>query len=62
MFLFYSVVKSGQFVGVAKLTSTYKEESFPLWWESKKWKGHFSVQWIQVKDVVNKNFEHLKNT
>lgn len=61
VFLFFSVVRSGQFVGVARLTSRYKEDSFPFWWQSKKWKGHFNVQWLQVKDIVNKNFEHLNN-
>ncbi|KAM3140207.1 hypothetical protein pb186bvf_007760 [Paramecium bursaria] len=61
VYLFYSVVKSGQFVGVAKLSSGYKEESFQYWWEIKKWKGHFDVQWLYVKDIINKHFEQLKN-
>ncbi|CAD8061228.1 unnamed protein product [Paramecium sonneborni] len=62
VYLFFSVVRSGQFVGVAKLTSGYKDESFQYWWEIKKWKGHFNVQWLYVKDVPNKHFEHLKNS
>ncbi|CAD8141602.1 unnamed protein product [Paramecium pentaurelia] len=62
VYLFFSVVRSGQFVGVAKLTSGYKEESFQYWWEIKKWKGHFNVQWLYVKDVPNKHFEHLRNS
>ena len=33
VYLFFSVVRSGQFVGLAKLTSGYKEESFQYWWE-----------------------------
>ena len=61
VFLFYSVVKSGQFVGVAKLVSDLQDESFPYWWQLKKWKGHFKVQWVQVKDIPNKHLEQFLN-
>jgi hypothetical protein len=32
IYLFYSVVKSGQFVGVAKMKSDLQDESFSYWW------------------------------
>ena len=36
VFLFYSVVKSGQFVGVARLASNKFDETFDLWWQHSK--------------------------
>lgn len=32
VFLFYSVVKSGQFVGAAELISNKHDDSFEFWW------------------------------
>lgn len=32
VYLFFSVVKSGQFIGVAKLKSSFQEETFSYWW------------------------------
>lgn len=61
IFLFYSVVKSGQFVGVARMKSNLKEETFPYWWHNTKWKGHFEIEWLFIKDVTYKNFENLNN-
>ena len=45
IFLFFSVVKSGMFEGVARLTSGINEETFPYWWEdhSLKFKGFFRI-------------------
>ncbi|EGR27167.1 YTH YT521-B-like family protein, putative [Ichthyophthirius multifiliis] len=61
VFLFFSVVKSGQFVGVAKLKSGFIDETFSYWWQPLKFKGHFKLEWVFVKDVKQKNFEDLKN-
>ncbi|KAL4495563.1 hypothetical protein ABPG72_020304 [Tetrahymena utriculariae] len=61
VYLFFSVVKSGQFIGVAKLKSSFQEETFSYWWQPHKFKGHFKIEWVFVKDVKQKAFEGLKN-
>jgi len=59
IFLFYSVVRSGQFVGVAQMTSKIIEKSFQFWWEPEKWVNHFQIKWQFIKDVPYKYFSHL---
>jgi hypothetical protein len=56
-------VKSGHFEGVARLASSYNEETFPYWWENQhgKFKGHFDIEWIYIKDINYRHFEGLKN-
>lgn len=52
LYLFFTVVKSGQFVGVAQMTSELKfNQIFNYWWEELKWSGVFDVRWIYIKDV-----------
>jgi hypothetical protein len=48
---------------VARLASGYNEETFPFWWENQngKFKGHFEIEWIYVKDITYKHFNGLKN-
>ena len=63
-YLFFSVVKSGMFEGVAKLSSGMHEQTFPYWWENHtlKFKGFFKIEWVYLKDVNYKHFDQLFNT
>jgi hypothetical protein len=51
------------FSGVARLASNYEEDTFPYWWENHtlKFKGHFKIEWIYIKDINNKHFINLEN-
>jgi hypothetical protein len=62
-YLFFSAVKSGHFEGVARLISGYHEETFPFWWENQhgKFKGHFELEWIYIKDITYKHFDGILN-
>ena len=62
-YLFFSAVKSGHFQGVARLASGYHEETFPFWWENQhgKFKGHFDIEWLYIKDITYRYFEGLRN-
>jgi len=48
---------------VARLASGHFDETFPFWWENQhgKFKGHFEVEWIYVKDIGYRHFDGLKN-
>jgi len=59
IYLFYSVVKSGQFVGVAQMTSEIQETSSNLWWEADKWLNQFEIKWVFIKDISYKWFSHV---
>jgi hypothetical protein len=62
IFLFFSVNSSGRFIGCAKLTSKYNNDSnFVYWTHSDKWKGYFNVTWLIIKDIPNYLLRHLKN-
>jgi len=61
VYLFYSVVKSGQFVGVARLLSGLTQEDFAYWWQPFKWKNYFKVEWLFIKDIPYKAFDNLNN-
>ena len=56
-----SVVKSGQFVGVAKMASNIQDKNFPYWWQMNKWRGQFQLKWLFIKDIPYKNFEKIYN-
>lgn len=61
IFYLFSVVKSQQFLGVARMTSDFEpKKSFKYWWEECKWFGSFSLEWIYVKDIREKQFEHIR--
>ncbi|KAI3406883.2 hypothetical protein KGF56_000175 [Candida oxycetoniae] len=61
IFLFFSVNSSGKFCGVSQMTGPidYTQTS-DIWCEHSKWKGVFPVEWLLIKDVPNKYFQHLK--
>ncbi len=60
LFLFFSVNGSGQFVGVAKMTSEVNfTEKFAHWLQEGKWMGKFKVEWVFVKDIPNREFKSI---
>jgi hypothetical protein len=59
IFLFFSVNASGQFLGVAKMTTDVEEKQSDLWAQQNKWSGTFNVEWVFLKDIPNKQFRHL---
>jgi len=62
IFLLFSVNASGHFLGIAQMKSPVDfEKNFPGWNQSQKWKGVFSISWIYIKDVPNRELKHLKN-
>lgn len=61
VYLFFLVNGSGKFCGVARMTSDVDfNRTSDIWTEISRWKGVFSVEWVMVKDVPNKNFLHLR--
>ncbi|KAH3766742.1 YTH family RNA binding protein Mmi1 [Pelomyxa schiedti] len=63
IYLMFSVNGSGQFCGVAKMTSPVDYTTRAQCWQQVgKWKGKFSVKWILIKDVPNALFRHLTIT
>lgn len=61
IYLFFSVVKSQQFLGVAEMVSDFDpKNSFKYWWEGCKWFGSFEVKWIYIKDIKDKQFDHIR--
>ncbi|EMG46401.1 hypothetical protein G210_3348 [Candida maltosa Xu316] len=61
IFLFFSVNSSGKFCGVAEMKSAIDfTASSDIWCEQTRWKGIFPVEWLLIKDVPNKFFQHLK--
>ncbi|KAI5967936.1 hypothetical protein CANMA_002704 [Candida margitis] len=61
IFLFFSVNSSGKFCGVSQMKECidYNKTS-DIWCEQTRWKGIFPVEWLLIKDVPNKFFQHLK--
>eukprot|EP00828_Plagiopyla_frontata_P040278 TRINITY_DN541_c0_g1_i4.p1 TRINITY_DN541_c0_g1~~TRINITY_DN541_c0_g1_i4.p1 ORF type:complete len:344 (-),score=44.78 TRINITY_DN541_c0_g1_i4:149-1180(-) len=61
IFLFFSVVKSGQFEGVAKLISHVQPINFPYWWQAGKWRSLVKIEWLFIKDVAYQKFQGILN-
>lgn len=60
IFLFFTVVNSEQYTGVAQMNSDVDfGKSFGYWWEKTKWTGVFRIKWIFVKDVNYSNFSTI---
>lgn len=61
IFLFFSVNSLGKFCGVSQMKNCidYNKTS-DIWCEQTRWKGIFPVEWLLIKDVPNKFFQHLK--
>ncbi|KAG7662534.1 uncharacterized protein J8A68_003953 [[Candida] subhashii] len=61
IFLFFSVNSSGKFCGIAEMKSSLDyEKTSDIWVEQTRWKGIFPVEWLLIKDVPNRFFQHLK--
>ena len=60
VFLFFTVVNSEQYTGVAQMTSEVDfAKSFNFWWEKTKWTGVFKIKWIFVKDIEYAEFSSI---
>jgi hypothetical protein len=60
IYLFFSVNASGQFCGMARMTSALDYNKKCELWAQDKWNGQFSLQWIFVKDIPNGHLRHIK--
>lgn len=61
VFIFFSVVKSGQFCAVAEMKSALQVDySYRFWWEENKYFGTFKLKFVFIKDVKDKLFEHIR--
>lgn len=61
IFLFFLVNSLGKFCGIAEMKSAIDfTASLDIWCEQTRWKGIFPVEWLLIKDVPNKFFQHLK--
>ena len=48
----YSVVKTRNLLGVAKMVSNFNpQDSLGHWLEKEKYPGSFNIKWIFIKDV-----------
>lgn len=60
IYLFYTVVGSDQYIGVAQMVSDVDfSKSFGYWWEKTKWSGVMNLKWIYVKDVEYSAFNNI---
>eukprot|EP00299_Pterocystis_sp_00344_P016594 c8320_g2_i1.p1 GENE.c8320_g2_i1~~c8320_g2_i1.p1 ORF type:complete len:630 (-),score=131.65 c8320_g2_i1:150-2039(-) len=59
VYLFFSVNSSGQFCGMARMTSPLDYDRTFGAWAQDKWSGEFTVEWIFIKDIPNKAFRHI---
>jgi hypothetical protein len=60
VFLFFTVVSSDQYIGVAQMNSEIDfTKSFSFWWEMTKWSGVMNLKWIYVRDVNYSNFTNV---
>ncbi len=60
LYLFFTVVNSGQFTGVAEMISEVKFHSiFNYWWDELKWSGCFDINWVFVKDVHHEDIKYI---
>ena len=59
IYLFFSVNNTGNFCGVAKMTSPVDFDRYVGCWSTPRWKGAFGVKWIYVKDVPFRDFREI---
>eukprot|EP01127_Copromyxa_protea_P015950 TRINITY_DN4670_c0_g1_i1.p1 TRINITY_DN4670_c0_g1~~TRINITY_DN4670_c0_g1_i1.p1 ORF type:complete len:213 (-),score=42.36 TRINITY_DN4670_c0_g1_i1:23-661(-) len=60
VYLFFSVNASGQFCGIAQMSSAVDYSKKCAYWNQDKWNGQFSVKWIFIKDIHNNNLRHIE--
>jgi len=59
VFLFFSVNRSGQFVGVAEMMGPVDFGKNMDFWQLDKWNGFFPVKWHIIKDIPNSQLRHI---
>ncbi|XVE67482.1 hypothetical protein DITRI_Ditri08aG0164500 [Diplodiscus trichospermus] len=59
IFLFFSVNRSGQFVGLAEMIGKVDFNKDMDFWQLDKWNGFFQVKWHFIKDIPNKELCHI---
>jgi hypothetical protein len=59
IFLFFSVNRSGQFVGVAEMIGPFDFGKNMDFWQMDKWTGFFPVKWHIIKDLPNSQLRHI---
>jgi len=62
VYLFFSVNSSGQFCGLAEMTSPLDYSKKASCWNEDKWSGQFTVSWKIIKDIQNVHLRHIKLT
>jgi len=60
VYLFFSVNSSGQFCGLAEMTSPLDYSKKASCWNEDKWSGQFTVSWKIIKDIQNVHLRHVK--
>ncbi|KAI5789089.1 YT521-B-like domain-containing protein [Geopyxis carbonaria] len=60
IYLFFSVVGSGRFCGVAQMQSTVNLDISTGIWSERRWRGSFNVQWLYIKDIPNMALRHIR--
>jgi len=60
VYLFFSVNASGQFCGLAEMTSPLDYSKKASCWNEDKWSGQFTVSWKIIKDIQNVHLRHVK--
>lgn len=62
LYLFFTVVSSKQFCGVAEMRSAVQfDKIFNYWWEEVKWSGLFRLRWVYVKDLHHEDVRELRD-
>jgi hypothetical protein len=60
VYLFFTVVNSDQYIGVAQMVSEVDfSKSFSFWWEQTKWSGVMNLKWVYIKDINYQNFSNI---
>ncbi|KAH0612093.1 uncharacterized protein H6S33_010145 [Morchella sextelata] len=60
IFLFFSVSGSGKFCGIAEMTSAIEHSVHTGIWSDKRWRGRFTVEWLNVKDIPNADLRQFR--
>jgi len=61
IYVFYTVVGSEMYTGVAQILSEPEmDKTFNYWWEDGKWQGLMNVKWHFIKDMPYKHFKHIE--
>jgi len=60
LYLFFSVNASGQFCGMAQMSSPLDYDKKCSLWTQDKWNGQFKVEWTFLKDIPNSQFRHIR--